>query len=348
MWFNSAVSIKPFFVLCCCAMFLVAARHAQLSELTSRWSITLIMPQNTKTTHIYDWSQSTEENYKSDVDCQHCDKYTAIRKTLDYAYHSKYTKERQLVQFEIIDALLNETLIEDLTSGENCTTSSQPWVVFTAGCMGAGKSWTIRHLNHSGDFPLGAFVSVDPDEIRRRLPEFETYARIEPERAGEWTGKEAGMMSEILTLAALEKGHNVLVDGSLRNSMWYQSYFTRLKQDYAHLRIGILHISAPPEVVYARAASRAKRTGRVIPRATLEESMLQVPKSVRQLSPLADFYAQLHNTEDGPIAIEAPSGLTWQAFREAWTQSCDSDASERRRLQEETETCSDDAPLSQL
>jgi Zeta toxin len=323
-------------------MFLVAARHGRLTELTTLTSTALLFPQfhNPERRIRYDWSRSTEENYKSNADCQHYGNYATIRKTLDYSYHSIYTKERQLIQNHIIDQFLHQKTMMDVPAvGTMCTTSTEPWVVFTAGCMGAGKSWTIRHLSQRGDFPLGAFVTVDPDDIRHHLPEFEFYARLEPERAGELTGKEAGLVSEILTLAALEQGRNVLVDGSLRDASWYESHFQRLKREYARLRIGILHITAKPEAVYARASSRAQQTGRVIPRATLEESRIQVPKSVERLRPLADFYSQLHNAEDAEITIEAPAGLTWKAFREAWTQSCDVGMSERRRLNDESNEC---------
>lgn len=39
-------------------------------------------------------------------------------------------------------------------------------------------------------FPLLAFVSVDPDVIRRYLPEFESYVEQDPMMAGEMTRKE--------------------------------------------------------------------------------------------------------------------------------------------------------------
>ena len=64
---------------------------------------------------------------------------------------------------------------------------------------------------------------------------------------------EAGMVSEILTLAALEKGKNVLVDGSLRDSDWYQGYFASLRNDYPLLKIGIIHVTAPREAIIERA-----------------------------------------------------------------------------------------------
>ena len=58
---------------------------------------------------------------------------------------------------------------------------------------------------------------VDPDEIRQQFPEYSLYVNQNPLKAGEMTRKEAGYVVEILTLAALQAGKNVLVDGSLRD-----------------------------------------------------------------------------------------------------------------------------------
>ena len=94
---------------------------------------------------------------------------------------------------------------------------------------------------------------VDPDEIRRHLPEFYNY---DSQLAGEMTRLEAGMIAELLTLAALSNGRNVLVDGSLKDSVWYQQYFAQLRTDYPWLQIAILHITAPMQAVIDRAQVR--------------------------------------------------------------------------------------------
>lgn len=60
-------------------------------------------------------------------------------------------------------------------------------------------------------------------------------------------------MTEIVTAAALQRGHNVLVDGSLWDADWYRRYFEHLKKDNGSLRIAILHITAPREAVFERA-----------------------------------------------------------------------------------------------
>jgi predicted kinase len=120
--------------------------------------------------------------------------------------------------------------------------------------MGAGKSFTMRKLVDDGRFPLLAFVIVDPDAIRRRLPEFPLYVDESAELAGELTRKESGFIAEILTFAGLLAGKNVLVDGSLRDHRWYQSYFERLRAEFSALRIAIIHVTAPRDAVFQRAA----------------------------------------------------------------------------------------------
>lgn len=98
---------------------------------------------------------------------------------------------------------------------------------------------------------------VDPDEIRRHLPEFYDY---DSQQAGEMTRLEAGMIAELLTLVALSNGQNVLVDGSLKDSVWYQQYFAQLRTDYPWLQIAILHITAPKQAVLDRAQVRTSKS----------------------------------------------------------------------------------------
>jgi hypothetical protein len=180
-------------------------------------------------------------------------KYSHIRKTLDYKYHANYTFERQHLQDAIISDMLDEAIILDV-DGNIGTVPTKPWIVFTAGAMGAGKGHTMNVLVEMGRFPLKAFVSVDPDEVRRLLPEYHMYINENPELAGELTRKEAGYIAEILTLAALQAGKNVLQDGSLRDSDWYKIYFERLKKEFPSVRQAIIHVTAPREAVFRRAS----------------------------------------------------------------------------------------------
>jgi hypothetical protein len=286
----------------------------------------------------YNLSQSTEENYASPTQEFH-GKFMDIRKGLDYSYHANYTPQRQHLQDSILNYLLSSkhpiSIPKDPTSlystdgrsntkSTTCLTPVNPWIVFTAGAMGSGKSYTIRRLYNQDRFPLETFVTVDPDEIRRLLPEFEWYLEHDPAVAGEATRKEAGLLAEMLTQIALRHGRNVLVDGSLNDAEWYHDYFQDLRRDYGKygLRIGILHITAPRDAVFERAEIRSKITKRVVPRHRLEETLAKVPQSVRKLAPLVDFHAELHNGVDSDDIELVSSELSWTLFRQVWDQKC--------------------------
>lgn len=247
--------------------------------------------------------------------------YSHIRKTLDYTYHKNYTFERQKMQDAIISDMLDEAIILD-TDGKVGTVPTQPWIVFTAGAMGAGKGYTVNVLVEKKRFPLRAFVIVDPDEIRRLLPEYHMYIEHNAELAGSLTRKEAGFIAEILTLAALQAGKNVMQDGSLRDHEWYKIYFARLKEDFPSVRQAIIHVTAPKEAVIQRAQERAITTGRIVPRDVLEAAIEQVPRSVNILGPLVDYYAEILNAQGAPdVVLTKPTGSTWDEFRSQWNQT---------------------------
>ena len=192
--------------------------------------------------------------------------FSHLRAGLDYNYHKNFNEQRQNVQDQILIHFLQKQMQQQQQQGESSMDSAQgsnssdctseikrPILVFTAGCMGSGKTHTLHALYHQGRFPLTQFLTVDPDEIRRHLPEFSEFVQCHPELAGHLTRKEAGYISELLTLAALERQHNVVIDGSLRDSDWYVVYFSKMRELYPTLYIAILHILAPRDVVYQRA-----------------------------------------------------------------------------------------------
>jgi hypothetical protein len=124
--------------------------------------------------------------------------YAHLRRELDYTYHTNYRKERQWLQDSII-----EDMLDNVTDNALCIHPTEPWFIYTVGAQGAGKNHTVRELVKQGRLPLVSFVHVDPDEIRRRLPEFSVYILKSPYMVEGLTKKETGFISEILTLAAV-------------------------------------------------------------------------------------------------------------------------------------------------
>lgn len=93
---------------------------------------------------------------------QHFGKYVPIRERLDYEYHNVPTQERQLLQDDIIDSVLEQIEREIEQGGEDmgdtrkgCSGGSCPKLaLFTAGGMGAGKGHTLKQFLKQGQVAL--------------------------------------------------------------------------------------------------------------------------------------------------------------------------------------------------
>jgi len=240
---------------------------------------------------------------------------------LNITHHlGNYIMNRQLFQDEIVNKLLDgNAWVHDDKNGILCKAPTNPWIVFTAGVMGAGKTYVIQQLASNNRFPLESYINVDPDIIREQFPEYYLY---DPTHAAERTQKEAGYIEDIAIRAALDRGYNVLVDGSLRNGEFYNEYFLDLKKRYEKLHIAILYVTAPRDVIIDRVKKRFIKTGRAVPESTLEEAMQQVPVAIETLAPLVDYFCEIDNSQDfGDITL-ITAGVTWESFQRNWLQTC--------------------------
>jgi Zeta toxin len=196
----------------------------------------------------------------------------------------------------------------------------QPWVLYTAGAMGSGKSRTLRYLHAVGAFPLHAFVWIDPDKIKEALPEMSSLAMESPTAAHTLLHRESGYVAEIIEREAMDQARSVVIDGSLRDCRYYAGEIARIRREYPHFRIGILWINASCETVYRRAERRAQVTGRHIPKAVLDSALKQVPTSFAVLSGLVDYHGIIDNDKDDedPVFREP---ATLQEFASLWTSA---------------------------
>lgn len=236
----------------------------------------------------FDPKKSTVDNYHTNNRDSY-GPYADIRASLDFDFHSNYTAERQAFQDVLIKNVVGAAVEKEC-----------PWIVFTAGAMGAGKSHVIQWMSNRGYFPLPDIVQIDPDLFKMGLPEWPIYLKEDPTQAGTQTRKESGYLVEIAQEAAMRLNKNVWVDGSLRDEGWYHNVFARIRTEHPNYSIAIIYVYASREVVLARAKSRAERTGRIVPESEIMDSLVRVPLAVRELAPLADFVAYIKNEEQDP------------------------------------------------
>ena len=181
-----------------------------------------------------------------------------------------------------------------------------PWIVLTAGPMGAGKSHTIRWLTAAGAFPLARFVRVNPDAIKSRLPEHAALVAGVPAAAGSLLHRESGFIAELIERAAVARGSSVLIDGSLRNAEWHEAGIQRLRRAAPAYRLALLLVTASAEAVHRRAANRIAVTGRVVPRELLDDALSRAPAAFARLAPLADYSATILNDVDNAAPVFLP------------------------------------------
>lgn len=193
-----------------------------------------------------------------------------------------------------------------------------PWIVFTAGAMGAGKSHVLKWLAKKGYFPLDDFVFADPDMIRHHLPEYKVVAEKSPEKAGYVTHREASFMTELLTLACLKEKRNVLIQGTLRDYEWHRNYFNYLRKEFPGVKIAIIHVIADANTVFQRARKRGEETGRMIPEEVLTMALEETPKAVNVLQNHVEYCAVISNNDNSFPYLQSSSQKGVAIIEEKW------------------------------
>ena len=304
----------------------------------------------------FDWDQPSHEVYydpSNDLEF-HTSDFKEARQKLDYSYHRNPVQPRQELQDVILSRVIqaakekvdNDAAGESKQETEITPNCRRPWMVFSAGTMAVGKGYVMSTLNDRGLFPLNDMVHIDPDMIKTELPEMTGYLDKDEESAATKVHRESTQMADILLEYALTCRYPTVVDGSLKDVEYYKSLMARIREEFPEYQLAILHVTASPDIIRARAKSRAEKTGRAIPTDLLEENIQQVPKSVAALAPYVDVTFTIANEDDQPIQlirkrcqkddIQRGHGnddqLGWKEFRETWSCNMDQCAEEREKM----------------
>ena len=250
----------------------------------------------------YDWTQPTVVVYQDRKTASFTEEFATAREKLDYGYHQHLALPRQLLQDTVLKRITVAATASSTSSSSPPTPQQQPrqqqqrpWMIFTAGAMGAGKGYCLAHLSTLLDLP--SYVQIDPDKLKQELPELAGYIQTDPATASTKLHPESSQMADILLEHALQSERPILIDGSLRDVAYYTTFFQRIRRDYPSYRLAILHVTADAARVRQRAEQRARHTGRVVPPALLQASIEQVPRSVDALAPYTDAVHVVANNE---------------------------------------------------
>lgn len=237
--------------------------------------------------HTHEIQQATIDQVRQDM--------------VDYDYHERYDISRIHWQ---------DTLVRELIGSGKESVSDKPWIIFTGGPMGAGKTHVMRWLLSEGFLPLSALSSIDPDRIKRCMPEWKDLVTNSNGMAGSLTHKESGFIAEIAQEVALRESRNIWVDGSLRDTVWYTSIIKNIRKMFPNYRIAVLYVTAPRQTIIQRTQSRGDQTGRYIPPEKIDASMQGSMTTVRRLACMVDVTATIANEFDNadPVLVSVETG----------------------------------------
>jgi len=230
---------------------------------------------------------STENLYKNINTNEFVGQYQSYRRKMDYSYFNNYTIERQIMQ----DGIISKYLLPINKK------KKRPWILFTCGCFGAGKSHSIRYLDSMGKLKIDDYIYIDPDKIKYELPESKNLIKSEPVKAGTLLHKESTYLSLLLQYIILDCSYPLIIDGSLKDTIWYHSHINWIYNNYPQYIIGIIKVEAKLDLILSRCELRGKETGRMIPIQLINDIYSNIHQSFEKLKDIVNFYMIIENNE---------------------------------------------------
>jgi predicted ABC-type ATPase len=180
-----------------------------------------------------------------------------------------FTPERKALHDEIVRrALEGSTPVENPTQWMN------------GGGPGAGKSSLTEGINRELTGYDENSVLLDPDEVKRELPEVkEAVARLESGDAlpedEEWAGlshEESSYIAKRIHLAALERHHNVIIDGTGDSGIDSVRKKVELARKNGYQRVEANYLYLEPDEGIQRAKERQARSFRKVPETIIKKT----------------------------------------------------------------------------
>jgi predicted ABC-type ATPase len=179
----------------------------------------------------------------------------------------KFTPERQKLHDDIVNHFVSQE-------------TTQNGTIFTMGGAPANGKST---LTDAGLLPHPEkILKIDPDEIKKRLPEYAKLVNDKDPIAAAFAHEESSYLGKRIISESLKRNNDFLIDGvgdgsfsSLEKKIKsYQSTGKRVRSDY---------VSLDTDLSIKLAEARARKTGREVPLTYIKEMNSEISKLVPQL-----------------------------------------------------------------
>jgi len=204
------------------------------------------------------------------------------------------TNDTQGVYTEVVDGQRRYTAartesvhrpwLDDLLSAGEA--SDEPTMTFLGGGSGAGKG-TITNPDKGGvvQFRRGT-ITVDSDEAKKAIPEYRKLVADDDPIAAAFVHEESSDMAAQALAESLERGFDTVLDGTGDSSIEKLASKVAKAREQGAKRVTAEYVTIDIDDALARAASRAKRTGREVPedviRGTHESVSRVLPEAIKR------------------------------------------------------------------
>ncbi len=179
------------------------------------------------------------------------------------------------------EQLIQEALAKGTTAGKGA--GGRKVAIVMMGGPASGKSSLLAKVMAD----TTGYVTVDPDEVKDRLPEFALAVANSDKLAAARAHEESSTaIAEKIKERAIEGGYNVMLDGTGKNGKKYLAMVQRLKERGYEVRVIMPHISVAEGVMAAE--KRAHRSGRFVPLDFIRQAYEVIPHNFEQVARLAD------------------------------------------------------------
>lgn len=204
---------------------------------------------------------------------------------------------------------MREAIVRQHLAGKPRREQPSVWLMGGGGASGKG---TVKHaLIAAGRLNPQESVTVDPDEIKGLLPEYNSLVSLSDPRAASVVHEESALIGDEIVQRAVDGRHDVILDKTLANPDKGEALIRRFLD--AGYEVRMIGVTIPTDEAWARSRKRFENSGRYVPEQPLREAHAGFAAAwprYAALLPEADLYDNTGKTpeliatvQDGELQI---------------------------------------------
>lgn len=198
---------------------------------------------------------------------------------------------------ELTRGELHELIEDDAFSVSSPAPQDRKPIAYVMGGGGASGKGTVKnHLIQEGVIQAADAVSIDPDEIKREIPEYGAIVAAGDSRAAAVVHEESSDIAKRIQDRAIKGRYDIILDVTLGDEKKGMQKLQELKD--AGYEVRLYGVTIQPEIAVVRAMQRAQETGRYVPIDPLLHAHKGFSGAFERYADLADE-ARLYENSDG-------------------------------------------------